>query len=78
MAFLTELTGRGGAVALHASNVAKKVKALFENILWNTDRHDGAVVKYLTVYTLPNETVMAEITLRQLKWVLTIIFFIDA
>jgi hypothetical protein len=78
MAFLRELTGRGGAVALNASNVARKVKALNENILCNTDRHDGAVVNYVTVYTLPNETEMAVITLRQLKWVLTKIFFIDA
>ena len=62
---------------MHASQYGKKIKAIGENILWTTDRHDGALVHYITVYSPPNDSEMAEITLRHLKWFLTRIFFID-
>ena len=62
---------------MHASQNGEKIKAISENILWTTDRHDGALVHYITVYSPPNDSEMAEITLRHLKWLLTRIFFID-
>ena len=77
LTFQTNLSGKGGAAALHTSPNARKIKALNENILWSTDRHEGALVHYVTVYTPPNDSEMADITLRQLSWILTRIFFID-
>jgi hypothetical protein len=64
-------------VALFSSVNARKIKHLNENILWTTDRHDGALVHYVTVYVPPNNEAMAEITTRQLKYVLYRIFLID-
>ena len=50
------------------SVIAKKIKAHNENVLWATDRHEGALVHYVTIYCPPNNTEMAEVTLRHLKW----------
>ncbi len=41
-------------MALLNSADGKKIKHLNENILWVTDRHDGALVHYVTVYIPPN------------------------
>ena len=64
-----------------AKNISKRVLYIIANdcnefLLLTTDRHDGALVNYVTFYTPPNKSEMAEITLRQLKWILTRIFFL--
>jgi D-arabinose 5-phosphate isomerase GutQ len=64
LAFQTDLSGKGGAVALLNSAKRKKIKHLNENILWVTDRHDSALGQYVTVYIPPNNEEMAEITIR--------------
>ena len=56
MVFRSNLSGKGGVVAIHRSNnKARKIKHLDENIMWTTDRHDGALVHYITVYTPRNK-----------------------
>ena len=77
LTFKTNLSGKGGAAALLTSPNARKIKALNENILWSTHKYEGALVHYITVYTVPNDSDKADITLRQLSWILTKIFFID-
>ena len=76
-AFQTELSGQGGAVAIHTSSNAKIIKSLDQNVLWTTDIHDGALVNYVTLYIPPNSKEFAELSLRRLKWILYRIFLID-
>jgi len=71
LTFQSDFSGKGGVAVIHNSSKAKKIKHINENIIWTTDRHDGALVHYLTVYTPPNNTEMADLTLRQLRWFLT-------
>ena len=64
LAFQTELSQRGGSISIFNSPNAKKVKALNENILWTTDRFEGALVHFFSVYIPQNNTEIAEICLR--------------
>lgn len=76
-AFWTDLSGKGGAVAIFSSKLAHKIKHLNENVLLTTDRNNGALVHYVTVYIPPNYKKMADICVRQLKWVLHKIVLMD-
>ena len=49
----TELSGKGGALAIFDSNRAKMIKYLVENLLWTSNLHDGALMHYITVYVSP-------------------------
>ena len=48
MALQSDLSGKDGVVAIHGTK-GRKIKHLNENIIWTTDRHDEALVHYLTV-----------------------------
>jgi len=54
--FQTQLSGTNGVVAIFNSSNAKKIKAINENLLWSTCRHDGALVHYFTIYIPPKNT----------------------
>lgn len=75
--FQTQLSGTNGVVAIYNSPNAKKIKAINENLLWSSCRHDGALVHYFTIYIPPNNKEIADLTLRQLQWHLKDIFSID-
>ena len=62
MVFQTDSSAKGGAVNIFSSKYARKIKALNQNVLWTTDRHDGALVHNITIYIPPNNAEMAEIT----------------
>ncbi len=43
MAFQSDLSRKGGVFAIHNFSKGKKIKHLGENIIWTTERHDGAL-----------------------------------
>ncbi len=76
-AFWTDYSGKGGAVAIFSSKLAHKIKNLNENVILTTNRNNGSLVHYVTVYIPPNYKEMADICVRQLKWVLHKIVLMD-
>ena len=54
MVFQTSLSQKGEVVGIFKSNLAKKIKTLGENILWLTDRYDGALMHYITFNIPPS------------------------
>ncbi len=71
------MAGNGGAVAIHKNDSAKLIKSLNQNIVWSTARFEGALVHFITVYIPPENKQIADLTLRQLSWILYRIFEMD-
>ena len=78
LSFQTRLSARGGTATIFQSEKSRRIKALNENIFWTTGRHEGALVHYICLYIPPNNATIADLTLRQTKWILHRIFKIDA
>ncbi len=71
------MVGNGGAVTIYKNDTAKLIKSINQNIVWSTSRFEGALVHFITVYIPPENKPIADLTLRQISWILYRIFEMD-